>query len=75
MTVRIKIAATCLYPGCDKPAAVRGLCKTHYSALRSMLKSGTADEQDLIKRGLLLPARVRSKNAAFRKGSTETGQG
>lgn len=54
----------CLYPGCrsrrgERPS--RGLCTSHYFAIRALLRWGIVTEADLVAKGKMLPARVVSK--------------
>ena len=41
----------CLFPECETPAATRGLCKTHYTTARSLVKAGHTSWDILIESG------------------------
>lgn len=45
----------CVYPGCEHTRRTRGLCHGHYQTMRSYVRLGKAEEDDLESRGLLLP--------------------
>lgn len=45
----------CLVPDCPKDAYRRGLCNTHRVYANRVVKRGDGSEEDLLKRGLLLP--------------------
>ena len=68
----------CLFPECTRGTharGARGLCRSHYTQARNLIRSGTANEADLIKRGLLLKRKRRSGSSieVFRKGSKSVG--
>lgn len=70
----------CVYPGCPGTRRTRGLCHQHYQTMRSYVRKGTADEADLMRRGLLLPEGTGGTKAvvghdAFLMGSTVRGRG
>ena len=67
----IKNSNTCLVPKCGKLPYRRGLCNTHRVYAHSMLKRGKAKEDDLISRGLLLPANAVRKNPVTPKRVTK----
>lgn len=46
----------CTVPGCERSRRGRGLCHAHYQNWRSLDRKGkAASEEDLVRRGLLLP--------------------
>lgn len=68
----------CNFPECTNRVESRGLCQAHIAQVRNMLRTGDAEEEDLIKRGLLLERKTagRSFNSAraiFTKGSEVQG--
>jgi len=71
---------TCIYPGCPFSRRTRGQCHHHYQSMRSFIRDGLADEEDLIRRGLLLPegtgglGKIAVGHDAFKKGSTVLGR-
>lgn len=68
----------CIYPGCENTRRTRGLCHGHYQAMRSKVRAGKADEEDLQERGLLMAAGTGGSSvnghSAFLKGSTVKGR-
>lgn len=69
----------CVYPGCAHTRRTRGLCHAHYQTMRSYVRLGRASEEDLMKRGLLLPegtggTKVTTGHDAFLIGSKVTGK-
>lgn len=68
----------CVYPGCDNSRRTRGLCHGHYQTMRSYVRLGKADENDLMSRGLLLPNGMGGSSVegheAFLKGSKVHGK-
>ncbi len=72
----------CLVPGCRNSMRTRGLCHTHYQTCRAMCRKGTADEDDLVRRGLMLPEGVpggspvaKGSHECFVQGSKVRGDG
>lgn len=61
----------CLVPQCGEVPRCRGLCDYHYRYMNRLCRQGQAEEEDLIKRGLLLPKGRPS--SVFRLGDTTLG--
>ena len=54
---------TCLMPGCDSEAEIRGICKSCYQASARLVRQGETTWEILEERGLVLkaaPGRTRS---------------
>lgn len=51
-TTTAPITRVCLFPGCCNTRRTRGQCHTHYQQTQAMLRSGDADDADLVRRGL-----------------------
>lgn len=51
--------ATCLIPGCGKPAACRGLCHQCYAHAAQSVRVGVYTWEQLVARGLALETRRR----------------
>lgn len=67
----------CAAPKCKGGIRSRGLCASHHANVNKMLKAGTADEEDLMRRNLLLPktrAGIPMDLSAFLKGSKIIGR-
>lgn len=72
----------CLFPGCRNTRRTRGQCHSHYQLTQAMLRSGDADDADLVARGLRTPQGDKEAGSpiapnsreAFRKGSDTTGK-
>lgn len=47
---------TCLIPGCDLPAATRGMCGKCYQAAKRNISQDNTTWEELIEAGLALPA-------------------
>ena len=43
----------CIYPGCQNSRRARGLCHLHLVAMQTAMRTGKADEEDLMRRRLL----------------------
>jgi hypothetical protein len=70
----------CLVEDCPLKVKGRSLCSTHFKQARKAINEGEADEDDLVKRGLMSPRKIRrglpSTDAAiFKKGSKVKGRG
>ena len=72
---------TCVYPRCPYSRRTRGLCHGHHSQWRSYDRHNlAASEEDLMRRGLLLPegtgglGKLATGHDAFLKGSTVRGR-
>jgi hypothetical protein len=46
----------CLHPKCRTDSRSRGLCATHFAIARMMIRTGDANETNLLRRGLILKA-------------------
>lgn len=46
----------CRVPGCEKPAATRGICTKCYSAIKRNISRGNTTWEEVIEAGLALPA-------------------
>jgi len=66
---KIRTQKTCLIRGCDNPPVARGLCQTCRAAAKAAIQRGEVTEDELIERGLLLPAVTagRKPESAFAK--------
>jgi len=63
-----------LFPDCDSTETPsRGLCRRHYQVARKRICNGHADEDDLIERGLMLPAHTTRPSVVFDVGSEVKG--
>lgn len=52
----------CLVKGCEKDGShARGLCRNHYLRIRLWIREGTVREEDLEKRGKILPRKLHRK--------------
>lgn len=69
----------CMVPGCDLVVYARGLCRNHGEAVKRLVRSGEAEEEDLLNRGLLLESRTAPRGSSlihdlFLKGSKVKGR-
>lgn len=69
----------CIYPKCDNTSRTRGLCHGHYQNMRAYVRKGQASEEDLERRGLLMPKGTGGSKTngsqLFKLGCTEWGDG
>jgi len=47
----------CLYPDCEKPPKVRGLCQSHYSTALKLIKEELTTWEELVAAGKALEAK------------------
>ena len=50
-----KTKQSCLIVNCDRPVVSRGCCQTCYGEARRAVRAGEITDEELIRRGLLLP--------------------
>ena len=54
----------CLDPNCNRPAACRGICYSHYQYVTQLVRKGKLSFDELEKSGKILPAKTRGNSAA-----------
>jgi hypothetical protein len=47
----------CLFPKCPNKPKTRGLCNSHVTAAYGLIAAGKVTEDELVKRGRMLPSR------------------
>lgn len=65
----------CILDGCSNPQYCRGLCNPCYYAAWIARKNGTESEEDLVKRGLLLPSAMGRRSTSTFAQMTRNSRG
>jgi len=65
----------CLYPECDEGKKIRGLCSNHFFQASSYVYQTLCTKEDLVARGLMLPAQIKGvKYEVFLLGDLTLGK-
>lgn len=66
----------CLFPDCTCKVNARGLCHNHYTTTRNLIYAGKITDDELVKKGKILPKRTRdlvTTSQWFLEAKDETG--